>query len=87
MAATSAVVEPEIPENRISATTVTWANPPRRCPTSAIARSTSRREMPPVSIMAPARMKSGMARRTKLSAPAISLWGSMMGFGPPRMKR
>ena len=87
IAATSAVVEPEMPENRISATTVTCASPPRRCPTMAMARSTRRREIPPVSIKAPARMNKGIASKTKLSAPAMSRCGSMRGFGAPRISR
>ena len=47
MAETSAAVEPEMPEKRISATTTTIARPPRTFPTIAIARSTMRSEIPP----------------------------------------
>jgi hypothetical protein len=49
-------------------------SPPCTPPTSDLAKSTSRREMPPVSIRLPARMKKGMAARGNLSmAENISL--------------
>ena len=78
MAETSAAVEPEMPEKRISATTATIARPPRTRPTMAIARSTMRSEMPPDSMRAPATMKSGMASRTNESTPPRILMGRMI---------
>jgi hypothetical protein len=83
MADTSAAVEPEMPENRISATTTTIARPPRTRPTIAIARPTIRSEMPPVSIRAPASMNSGIARSTKESTPPRILIGRMIRSTPP----
>ena len=74
----------EIPENRISPTTVTCASPPRKWPTRASASATKRREMPPVSIKAPARRNRGMASSTKLSTPAMSRWGRASAGGLPR---
>ena len=58
-AETSATVEPEMPEKMYSAATTAMPSPPRNQPTSATARSTRRRAMPPVSMSAPARTKSG----------------------------
>ena len=67
-----------MPEKRTSATTTTIASPPRTRPTIAIARSTMRSEMPPDSISAPARMKSGIARSTNESTPPRILIGRMI---------
>ncbi len=83
IADTSAAVDPEIPEKRISATTTTIASPPRTLPTIAIARSTMRSEIPPDSMSAPARMKSGIASSTKESTPPRILIGRMMSPTPP----
>ena len=83
IAETSAAVDPEMPENRISATTATIPRPPRTRPTMALARSTIRSEMPPDSMSAPARMNSGMASRTKESTPPRSLIGRMIRLTPP----
>src|SRR5215207_3052437 len=69
IAETSATVEPEMPEKNISATTTAMPSPRLTCLIRTRARSTRRAEIPPVSISAPARMKSGIARRTKESAP------------------
>ena len=66
-AETSATVEPEMPEKMYSAVMTAMPRPPRIHPTSATARATRRRAMPPVSISAPARMKSGSDSRTKES--------------------
>jgi hypothetical protein len=70
MAETSATVEPEMPEKMYSATTTAMERPPRTQPTSAWASRTRRTAMPPVSISAPARMNSGMARSTNESTPS-----------------
>ena len=59
------------------------ARPPRTRPTMAMARSTMRSEIAPDSMSAPARMKSGMARRTKESTPPRSLMGRMVRLTPP----
>ena len=66
-AETSATVEPEMPEKMYSAATTAMPSPPRTQPTSATARRTRRCAMPPVSISAPARMKSGRESSTKES--------------------
>jgi len=63
MAAASAAVDPEMPEKKISETMDTIPIPLRKCPTRDRARFTSRMEIPPVSMSAPARMKKGIARR------------------------
>ena len=67
-----------MPEKSTSATTTTIASPPRTRPTIAIARSTMRSEMPPDSISAPARMKSGIASSTNESTPPRILIGRMI---------
>ena len=64
---TSATVEPEIPEKMYSAATTAMPRPPRIQPTRATASRTSRRAMPPVSMRAPARMKSGSESSTNES--------------------
>ena len=87
IAETSAAVEPEMPEKRISATTTTIASPPRTFPTMAIARSTMRSEIPPDSISAPARMKSGIASSTNESTPPRILIGRMIRPTPPMPSR
>ena len=66
-AETSATVEPEMPEKMYSAATTAMPSPPRTQPTSATASRTRRCAMPPVSMSAPARMKSGSESRTKES--------------------
>ena len=75
-AATSAVFAPDRPETRYMLSTMTWRSPPRRCPTSACTKRTSRSEMPPRSMMRPARMKNGSASRTKLPVPSTMFCGS-----------
>ena len=74
MAETSAIVEPEIPEKMYSAMTTAMARPPRIHPISAWAKRTRRTAMPPVSMSAPARMKSGIARSTKESTERNTCW-------------
>ena len=68
-AATSATAEPEISAKKRDAVTVTMARPPRIKPTSAVARLIRRREMPDAFMIAPARMKRGMAMRANLVDP------------------
>ena len=83
MAETSATVEPEIPEKMYSATTTAIERPPRIHPTSTWARRTRRTAMPPVSIRAPARMKRGIASRTKESTPSkICFTTTVSGYCP-----
>ena len=45
--------------------TATWSSPPRTWPTIAIAKRTSRKLIPPFSIVSPARMKNGSVSRMK----------------------
>ena len=83
---TSATVEPEIPEKMYSAATTAMPRPPRTQPTSATARSTSRRAMPPLSMSDPARTKSGKARRTNESTWwSICCTVTATGAGEARM--
>ena len=70
VAATSATAEPEISAKNIDWTMFTCARPPRMKPTSAVAKSISRREIDEEFMIAPARMNIGMARSGKLCAPS-----------------
>ena len=63
MAATVAGLEPLMAPKKAEATTVMSPRPPRRDPTRVEARRTSRREMPPCSMIPPASMKKGMAMK------------------------
>ena len=69
-AATSATAEPEISAKNMEVTILTMESPPLMKPTKAEAKAISRREMPEVFMIAPAMMKSGMARSGKLVAPS-----------------
>jgi len=66
-AAALATAEPDTAPNSALATQVICASEPGNQPTTTLARSISRLAMPPVFIMLPARMKSGMATSVKLS--------------------
>src|SRR5437763_3619976 len=68
-AAMSATAEPEISAKNIDAPIDTWASPPRIHPNNDDANAINRREMPDAFMIAPARMKSGIASRGKLVAP------------------
>ena len=68
-AATSATAEPEISAKKSDAPIETCASPPRIQPNSEEAKAISRREMPDAFMIAPARMKSGIASSGKLVAP------------------
>src|SRR5512136_1266456 len=63
-AAESAAAEPEMPAKNMLATTDTMARPPVTHPTRALAKLMSRREMPPLSMRAPASKKKGTAWST-----------------------
>jgi hypothetical protein len=60
-AAVSAVEEPEIPAKTIEANTVTMARLPRMNPKQAVEKSTIRRDIPPLSMSAPASINRGIA--------------------------
>jgi len=70
MAAVSAAAEPEIPAKNMEATIHAQASPPGTQPTRLSEKSMSCREMPPVSMMDPASMNNGTARRSNESTPA-----------------
>ena len=61
-AAQQAMAEPEMaPKNR-ETSTATMARPPLNLPTRVEQNFTSRREMPPLAMILPARIKKGRAR-------------------------
>src|SRR5258706_7643536 len=68
-AETSATAEPEISAKNIDEPIETIASPPRMKPRMADAKAISRREIPDAFMIAPARMKSGIAIRGKFVAP------------------
>jgi len=47
-----------------------WARPPRMWPTRASVKATSRRVMPDLFMISPARMKKGMAMKVNRSRPS-----------------
>ena len=76
IADTSAMVEPEMPEKKYSASTTDMPSPPRTQPTSTRARLTSAYDIPQRSMRLPANTKVGMARSTQCWVPATRLDGS-----------
>src|SRR5574343_876955 len=85
MAKVVATEEPEPAAKIMQVSTQVMGRPPCMPPTMLLAHSTSRREMPPVSIRLPARMKNGMAARgnllieeniylTEMSMLALPIW-------------
>ena len=69
VAAMSATAEPEISAKNIEVITFTCASAPFIQPTSAPQKSIRRCVMPELFMIAPARMKSGIAMSGKLVAP------------------
>ena len=69
MAATSATAEPEISAKNIEVPIVIIASPPRMKPNSALAKAIRRRDRLDEFMIAPARMKSGIASSGKLVVP------------------
>ncbi len=59
--------------NMVEAMMLTSAMPPRMKPTNTLARLTSRSAMPPTAMIAPARMKNGIARSEKPLMPPDTL--------------
>ena len=69
----SAMGDPDTPPKNMLASTLTWARPPRNCPTRALASSISRSEMPPALMISPASTKKGMLMREKELTPLTML--------------
>ena len=61
--AASAIAEPDMPAKMMLCTTLTWARPPRKRPTSASQNRSSRSVIEPEFISSAAKMKSGTASR------------------------
>jgi hypothetical protein len=68
--AVSATEEPEMAPNMVEARMLTSARPPRTKPTNTLARLMMRSAIPPSAMMAPARMKNGIASSGKSSMPS-----------------
>ena len=86
-AAASATAEPEISAKKSDVTIVTWARAPRTNPKTAEESAISRREMPDAFMIAPARMKSGMAINGKLVEPVYMTSGTFASAGMPPVWR
>src|SRR6059058_1734794 len=82
-AAASATAEPEISAKNIDVAMVTSDRAPRIEPNIAEERAISRREMPLAFMIAPARMKSGMAIKGKLVAPVYMAMGALGSASAP----
>src|SRR3954469_14852411 len=82
-AAASATADPEISAKNIEVTMVTWASAPRTHPSSAEDSAISRREIPDAFMIAPARMKSGIAMSGKLVAPVYMAIGALGSAATP----
>jgi hypothetical protein len=78
IAETVAGPDPEIDAKNMQARTVTIASPPTMKPTRLSAKATRRREIPPLHISAPARMKKGMASRGNESSPVTDFCASII---------
>jgi hypothetical protein len=86
IAAVVAVAEPEIAPKNMEAAMVTIASPPLSHPTRELTKLTSLREMPPVSIRFPPKIKKGRAINGKESAAATILWtATVKGTSTPEM--
>ena len=72
MEAVSATGDPEIAPKNVEARMLTSDRPPRTKPTSTEAKATSRREMPPSAISAPASTKNGIASSENLLTPDVT---------------
>jgi hypothetical protein len=93
MAKVVATDEPETAAKIMQVSTQVMGKPPCTPPTMLLANSTRRREMPPVSMMLPARMKKGMAASgnlfielnislTEMSMLALPIWMPTMADKP-----
>jgi hypothetical protein len=82
--AKSAVEEPIMPPKNMLVTTLTWARPPRNCPTIERANSNSRADMPPAFINPPASTNSGSAMSTKRLMPEIMVCGRVSAQAPEK---
>src|SRR5215207_8475554 len=93
MAKVVATDEPETAAKIMQVSTHVMGRPPWTPPTMLLANSTSRREMPPVSIRLPARMKKGIAASgnllieenisfTEISMLALDAWMPKMEASP-----
>src|SRR2546430_4423275 len=86
-AAASATADPEISAKNIEVTMVTCASAPRMKPRRAEESAMSLLEMPEAFMIAPARMKSGMAMSGKLVAPVYMAMGTLgSAANPPDWK-
>jgi len=72
-AAVSATDEPEMQPNIVEATMLTSAMPPRIAPTNTLARLIRRSAIPPTAMMAPVRMKNGIASSENPLMPPATL--------------
>ena len=75
MAAVFALPDPQIAPKKNVEIVTTIPRPPRIRPKNTSVRSTIRRAIPPYDMIAPAKIKNGMASNVKESNPDINFWG------------
>ena len=86
-AAASARAEPDIPAKMMLCTTLTCASPPRKRPTRASQKRSSRSVMLPVFMNSAARMNSGMASRISLRYIPLSSCSAAVPMSSPARRR
>ena len=85
MAAVVAMEEPDRAANIMQTASTTMERPPRTWPSSALANCTSRDDMPPCCMMAPASIKKKIASSVYF-APPLYIFCTTVIRGKPLMK-
>ena len=86
-AAASARADPDMPAKMMLCTTLTCARPPRKRPTRASQKRSSRSVMLPVFMNSAARMNSGMASSTSLRYIPLSSCSAAVPMSSPARNR
>ena len=85
--AASAMAEPDMPAKMIDWTTLTCARPPRKRPTSASQKRSSRPVIEPEFMISAERMKSGTARSSQPVYMPLSSCSAAVPMSRPASKR
>src|SRR5665648_424966 len=86
VAAAAATADPLTEPNNALAATLVWASEPGILPTITLAALISKRAIPPLFMITPARTKNGMASRGKELIPRKTCWAEVRTpFSTPRM--
>ncbi|MBA7554907.1 hypothetical protein ES705_47546 [subsurface metagenome] len=76
----SAIAEPVKPAKKILAKTFTWANPPLKRPTRRLAKVTNLFAIPEAFMIYPAKIKKGIADKTKTFVAPNILLGNIVKY-------